>query len=60
MSEAEVQDAPQQEVEAQEEVIEQDAYVMPDSFEVQDNDLIPDYSQSPGGTSKSPDGRGNH
>jgi len=55
MSEAEVQDAPQQEVEAQEEVIEQDAYVMPDSFEVQDNDLIPDYSQSRGGTSKAPE-----
>tara|TARA_R100001244_G_C5163691_1_gene131211 strand:- start:886 stop:1878 length:993 start_codon:yes stop_codon:yes gene_type:complete len=50
MSEAEVQDAPQQEVEAQEEVVEE--YVMPESFAADDNDSIPDYSVEPGMESK--------
>jgi hypothetical protein len=48
MSEAEVQDAPQQEAEAQEEVIEQDSYEMPESFAMPDSDALPDYSQDPG------------
>ena len=47
MSEAEVQDAPQQEVESQEE-----EYVMPESFAAEDNDSIPDYSVEPGMESK--------
>lgn len=46
MSEAEVKDAPQQEVE---EVVEQDAYEMPESFMIEENDSEPDYSQDPGG-----------
>jgi len=47
MSDAEVQDAPQQEVEAQEE-----EYVMPKSFALEDDESTPDYSVEPGQESK--------
>jgi len=47
MSDAEVQDAPQQEVEAQEE-----EYVMPESFALEDDESTPDYSVEPGQESK--------
>jgi hypothetical protein len=51
MSEAEVKDTPQQEVE---EAVEQDAYEMPESFELEDGDSEPDYTQDPGAVDRGP------